>query len=131
MNADTRKALLTYIQSVPEWQTALINEQLAVLNRSAATLEKTNAQIIQGFVDSKLHPDKYFSIDRLSRRDWLTGNLMQCSTALGEAMAALELITALSDAHPQDFQHMAEYSCNLRYERLYELCVRHGYKEKT
>jgi len=131
MSKHNNKALLDYARSVPEWQTALINEQLAVLNRSAATLEKTNAQIMQGFVDSKLRPDKYFSTDQLSRKDWLTGSLLQCSTALGEALAALELITALSDAHPQDFRHMAEYSCNLRYEHLYKLCIRHGYKEES
>lgn len=130
MNEPECKALLDFVRNKPEWHSALIYQQLAILNKTAATLSKTSAYLEQGFALSKLRPDRYFQLDPMTRREALTGALLESATALGEALSALEVITALSDAHPQDFRHMAEYSCNLRYEHLYELCVRHGYKYK-
>lgn len=130
MAAFDYKSLLEYIRGVPEWQAALLHEQRAVLNRTAAVLNSTNANMEQGFADSKLRPDRYFRPDSITRRDWLTDDLSKAAAALGEALAALEMTSALSDVLPQDLSHMARYSRDLRYTQLYELCLRHGYKEE-
>ena len=37
MLTETQKSLLGYVRSVPEWQSAMIYEQLAVLNTSASS----------------------------------------------------------------------------------------------
>ena len=131
MNEPERKALLDFVRNKPEWHSALIYQQLGTLNKTAATLSKMSAYLEQGFAESKLRPDRYFQLDRMTRKDALTGALLETATALGEALAALELITVLSDAHPQDFRYMAEYSCDLKYKHLGELCTRHKYKEES
>ena len=38
MNAKNKNALLEHIKNAPEWQSALIYEQLAALNKAAADI---------------------------------------------------------------------------------------------
>jgi len=114
---------------VPEWQRALIYEQLAVQNRTSATLGTVSARVEQGFADSKLRPDRYLLTDRLTRREGMSNAISQAASALGGALAALDRLAVLCDSLPQDLQHDAEFAYEISYARLKELCVRHGYKE--
>ena len=69
MLTETQKSLLGYVRSVPEWQSAMIYEQLAVLNTSASRLAAATAYLEQGFADGKLRPDRYYVQDRIYRKD--------------------------------------------------------------
>ena len=69
MTPEDRKSLLAYIKDVPEWQTALIHEQLAALVKSAAALSDTAGKLEQGFADGVLRPDRYYVSDRSFRKD--------------------------------------------------------------
>ena len=130
MNTENQKALLEYIKNVPEWQSALIYEQLAFVNKAAASLASAAARLEQGFADSRLRPDKYHWTDRATRRDWNTGTISDAAFAMGSALAALELLAALADAYQQDFQHDVEFAHDLHYNELEKLCVRHGYRKE-
>ena len=98
MNAKNRNALLEHIKNAPEWQSALIYEQLAALNKAAADISTGTSTLEQGFADGKLRPDRYYCSDRVFRRDCNTGVLDSIASALGRALAALEVLSALSDA---------------------------------
>lgn len=130
MNTDDRKELLEYIKNVPEWQSALIYEQLATLNKTAATLDKTAARVAQGFADSKLRPNKYSLTNKITRRDWYVSAFSQAASSLGTALAAIDMLSVLSDTFHQDFQHNAEYAYHRSYDFLEELCSRHGYQKE-
>ena len=63
MNAKNRNALLEHIKNAPEWQSALIYEQLAALNKAAADISTGTSTLEQGFADGKLRPDRYYCSD--------------------------------------------------------------------
>ena len=58
MNAENKNALLERIKNVPEWQSALIYEQLAAMNKAAADISTGTSTLEQGFADGKLRPDR-------------------------------------------------------------------------
>lgn len=126
---EQQKEVLHYAANIPEWQTALIYEQLAVLNRSASALSQAVAQLEQGFADSVLRPDRYYVADRDFRKDCNTGLFQDTASSLSRALAALELLAALSDSHQQDLRHSVSASCDFYYNDLKKLCLRHGYTE--
>ena len=51
MNAKNKNALLEHIKNAPEWQSALIYEQLAALNKAAADISTGTSTLEQGFAD--------------------------------------------------------------------------------
>ena len=130
MNAENQKALLEYVKNVPEWQSALIYEQLASLNRAASALADASSYLEHGFANSKLRPDQYYRWDAATRRDWRTRPISNAASAIGDALAALELLAALADAYQQDFQHATEYAHSMHYNELEKLCVKHGYRKE-
>ena len=103
MNAKNKNALLEDIKNAPEWQSALIYEQLAALNKAAADISTGTSTLEQGFADGKLRPDRYYCSDRVFRRDCNTGVLDSIASALGRALAALEVLSALSDAFQREY----------------------------
>lgn len=129
MLTEKQKSLLAYIKNVPEWQSALIYDQLASLNRAASALADASSYLEHGFANSKLRPDQYYRWDAATRRDWRTGPISNAASAMGDALAALELLAALADAYQQDFQHAVEYTHDMRYNELEKLCIKHGYQE--
>ncbi len=131
MLTEKQKSLLTYIKNVPEWQSALIYEQLASLNRAASALTNASSYLEHGFANSKLRPDQYYRWDAATRRDWRTGPISNAASAMGDALAALELLAALANAYQQDFQHSVEYSHGMHYDELEKLCIKHGYQEEA
>lgn len=131
MLTEKQKSLLAYIKNVPEWQSALIYEQLASLNRAASALTNASSYLEHGFANSKLRPDQYYRWDAATRRDWRTGPISNAASAMGDALAALELLAALADAYQQDFQHSVEYSHGMHYDELEKLCIKHGYQEEA
>ena len=130
MLTENQKSLLAYIKNVPEWQSALIYEQLAVLNKAAADISTGTSTLEQGFADSKLRPNRYYCTDRLFRRDCNTGILDDIASALGRALAALEILSALSDAFQREYLHNVEFSRGIYYDELEKLCIKHGYKKE-
>lgn len=114
---------------MPEWQSALIYEQLASLNKAASALTNASSYLEHGFANSKLRPDQYYRWDAATRRDWRTGPISNAASAMGDALAALELLAALADAYQQDFQHAVEYTHGMHYDELEKLCIKHGYQE--
>ena len=52
MNTENQKALLEYIRNMPEWQSALIYEQLASLNKAAADICTGTSTLEQGFAEN-------------------------------------------------------------------------------
>lgn len=131
MLTEKQKSLLAYIKNVPEWQSALIYEQLASLNKAASALTNASSYLEHGFANSKLRPDQYYRWDAATRRDWRTGPISNAASAMGDALAALELLAALADAYQQDFQHSVEYSHGMHYDELEKLCIKHGYQEEA
>lgn len=131
MLTEKQKSLLAYIKNVPEWQSALIYDQLASLNRAASALADASSCLEHGFANSKLRPDQYYRWDAATRRDWRTGPISNAASAMGDALAALELLAALADAYQQDFQHAVEYTHDMRYNELEKLCIKHGYQEEA
>lgn len=131
MLTEKQKSLLAYIKNVPEWQSALIYEQLASLNRAASALTNASSYLEHGFANSKLRPDQYYRWDAATRRDWRTGPISNAASAMGDALAALELLAALANAYQQDFQHSVEYSHGMHYDELEKLCIKHGYQEEA
>ena len=129
MLTEKQKSLLAYIKNVPEWQSALIYEQLASLNKAASALTNASSYLEHGFANSKLRPDQYYRWDAATRRDWRTGPISNAASAMGDALAALELLAALADAYQQDFQHAVEYTHDMHYNELEKLCIKHGYQE--
>lgn len=124
------KSVLEYIKNVPEWHSALIREQLSVLNRTASILSDTASRIDRGFANSVLHPEKYQFSDPGIRKALRSGPLDQTTSALGNAWAALEVLTVLSDAYQTDRGHSIEFAHDCYYNELEKLCIRHGYKGK-
>lgn len=129
MLTEKQKSLLVYIKNVPEWQSALIYEQLTSLNKAASALTNASSYLEHGFANSKLRPDQYYRWDAATRRDWRTGPISNAASAMGDALAALELLAALADAYQQDFQHAVEYTHDMHYNELEKLCIKHGYQE--
>lgn len=130
MDTENQKTLMEYIKNVPEWQSALIYEQLAVLNKAAADISTGTSTLERGFADSKLRPNRYYCTDRLFRRDCNTGILDNIASALGMALAALEVLSALSDAFQREYLHNVEFSRSIYYNELEKLCIKHGYKKE-
>lgn len=130
MNAKNKNALLEHIKDVPEWQSALIYEQLAALNKAAADISTGTSTLEQGFADGKLRPDRYYCSDRVFRRDCNTGILDSIASALGRALAALEVLSALSDAFQREYLSSVEISQGIYYNELEKLCLRHGYTKE-
>ena len=121
MLTETQKSLLGYVRSVPEWQSAMIYEQLAALNTSASKLAAATAYLEQGFADGKLRPGRYYVQDCSFRT----------ASALGQALAALEVLAVLSDTFQQDLQHSAQFAHGLYYNELEKLCTKHGYTQEV
>lgn len=130
MNAKNKNALLEHIKNAPEWQSALIYEQLAALNKAAADISTGTSTLEQGFADGKLRPDRYYCSDRIFRRDCNTGVLNSIASALGRALAALEVLSALSDAFQREYLSSVEISQGIYYNELEKLCLRHGYTKE-
>ena len=131
MLTETQKSLLGYVRSVPEWQSAMIYEQLAVLNTSASRLAAATAYLEQGFADGKLRPDRYYVQDRIYRKDQNTDLLQNTASTIGQALAALEVLAVLSDTFQQDLQHSAQFAHGLYYNELETLCTKHGYTQEV
>lgn len=129
MLTEKQKSLLAYIKDVPEWQSALIYDQLAELNRTASALSDTVERIEHGFASSVLRPDRYFFKDPDIQRDFRSDTLDRAVSSLGTALAALEILTVLSDAYQSDRQHAVEYAHDMHYNELEKLCIKHGYQE--
>lgn len=127
MLTENQKSLLAYIKNVPEWHSGLIYEQLAALNKAAAALSMAASNLERGFADGVLRPDRYYIADLSYQKDYRTEILSRPVGALGSALAALEILTVLSDAYSSDFQHAVEFSHDLHYSELEKLCVKHGY----
>lgn len=127
MTPEDRKSLLAYIKDVPEWQTALIHEQLAALVKSAAALSDTAGKLEQGFADGVLRPDRYYVSDRSFRKDCNTELFQLGSIKLGRALAALELLSVLADAFPRELGGVVMSTREDAYEELAALCRKHGY----
>ena len=125
-----QNALLEHIKNVPEWQSALIYEQLAALNKAAADISTGTSTLEQGFADGKLRPDRYYCSDRVFRRDCNTGVLDSIASALGRALAALEVLSALSDAFQREYLSSVEISQGIYYNELEKLCLKHGYTKE-
>lgn len=130
MNAKNRNALLEHIKNAPEWQSALIYEQLAALNKAAADISTGTSTLELGFADGKLRPDRYYCSDRVFRRDCNTGVLDSIASALGRALAALEVLSALSDAFQREYLSSVEISQGIYYNELEKLCLKHGYTKE-
>ena len=131
MLTETQKSLLGYVRNVPEWQSAMIYEQLAALNTSASKLAAATAYLEQGFADGKLRPGRYYVQDCSFRKDQNTDLLQNTASALGQALAALEVLAVLSDTFQQDLQHSAQFAHGLYYNELEKLCTKHGYTQKV
>lgn len=131
MLTEKQKSLLVYIKNVPEWQSALIYDQLAELNKAAADISTGTSTLERGFADSKLRPDRYYCTDRIFRRDCNTGILDSIASALGRALAALEVLSALSDAFQREYLSSVEFSQGIYYNELEKLCIKHGYQEEA
>lgn len=129
MLTEKRKSLLAYIKNVPEWQSALIYDQLASLNRAASALADASSYLEHGFANSKLRPDQYLFKDPGIQRDFRSDTLDRAVSSLGTALAALEILTVLSDAYQGDRQHAVEYTHDMHYNELEKLCIKHGYQE--
>ena len=126
MLTEKQKSLLQYIKNVPEWHSGLIYEQLAALNKAAA-LSMAASNLERGFADGVLRPDRYYIADPDYQKDCRTEILSRPVGALGSALAALEILSVLSDARSTDFQHDVRFLHDLTYIELEKLCVKHGY----
>lgn len=131
MNTENQKVLLEYIRNTPEWQSALIYEQLASLNKAAADISTGTSILEQSFADGKLRPDRYYCSDRLFRRDCNTGILDNIASALGKALAALEVLSTLSDAFQREYLSSVKFSHDIYYNELEKLCIKHGYTKES
>lgn len=131
MNTENQKALLEYIRNMPEWQSALIYEQLASLNKAAADISTGTSTLEQGFADGKLRPDRYYCSDRLFRQDCNTGILESIASALGKALAALEVLSTLSDAFQREYLSSVKFSHDTYYDELEKLRIKHGYTKES
>ena len=131
MNTENQKALLEYIRNMPEWQSALIYEQLASLNKAAADICTGTSTLEQGFADGRLRPDRYFCSDRFFRRDCNTGILESIASALGKALAALEILSTLSDAFQREYLSSVKFSHDTYYDELEKLRIKHGYTKES
>ena len=127
MLTEKQKTLLRYIRDVPEWHSGLIYEQLAALNKAAAELSTAASGLERGFADGILRPDRYYIADPDYRKDCRTEVLGRPAGALGSALAALEILSVLSDARSIDFQHDVQLLHDLHYINLEKLCTKHGY----
>ena len=85
----------------------------------------------QGFADGKLRPDRYYCSDRLFRRDCNTGILDNIASALGKALAALEVLSTLSDAFQREYLSSVKFSHDIYYDELEKLCIKHGYAKES
>lgn len=130
MNTENQKALLEYIRNMPEWQSALTYEQLASLNKAAADISTGTSTLEQGFADGKLRPDRYYCSDRLFRRDCNTGILDNIASALGKALAALEVLSTpvrrISEGIPFQCQIFARHLLRRAGKALYQTRLRKG-----
>ncbi len=129
MLTEKQKSLLAYIKNVPEWQSALIYDQLAELNRTASALSGAAERIEHGFASGVLRPDRHLFKDPGIQRDFRSDTLDRAVSSLGTALAALEILTVLSDAYQGDRQHAVEYTHDMHYNELEKLCIKHGYQE--
>lgn len=129
MLTEKQKSLLAYIKNVPEWQSALIYDQLAELNRTASALSGAAERIEHGFASGVLRPDRYLFKDPGIQRDFRSDTLDRAVSSLGTALAVLEILTVLSDAYQGDRQHAVEYTHDMHYNELEKLCIKHGYQE--
>ena len=65
-----------------------------------------------------------------SSADCNTGVLDSIASALGRALAALEVLSALSDAFQREYLSSVEISQGIYYNELEKLCLRHGYTKE-
>jgi len=130
MLTEKQKSLLAYIKNVPEWQSALIYDQLAALNSSAARISTGTSTLERGFANGVLRPDTYYASDRIFRRDCNTGILDDIASALGMALAAAEVLSALSDAFQREYLASVEFSHSVYYDNLEKLCTKRGYAKE-
>ena len=127
MLTEKQKSLLQYIKDVPEWHSGLIYEQLSTLNKAAAALSMAASSLERGFADGILRPDRYYIADPDYQKDCRTEILGQPAGALGSALAALEILSVLSDARSMDFRHDVQLLHDLYYINLEKLCAKRGY----
>ena len=127
MNAKSQKDLLAHLRGIPEWQTALCFEQLATLSRTGAVIANTAASFGQGVADGKLRPEKRDYTDPATRRDWNSGKVQSAASALGEGLAALEILSVLTDCLPGDLAHSMKFAHDICYNQLEALCIKHGH----
>lgn len=52
------------------------------------------------------------------------------ASALGRALAALEVLSALSDAFQREYLSSVEISQGIYYNELEKLCLKHGYTKE-
>ena len=131
MTPEDRKSLLAYIKDVPEWQTALIWAQVAALNKGAAELSGTAHTLEKGFADGVLRPERFQFVDRSTRKDWNTELFSNTALFLGSSLAALELLSVLADAFPQELSDTVMRGRDSYYQELAALCRKHGYTSEV
>lgn len=129
-NESERSALLKYAKNIPEYRTALLDLALGDLSDAAKKISWAVSDIASDFADSVIDPKHFHRIDRMTRRDWRSESISRAASACGCALAALDLLAALSDAHQQNFWHCAEHSYQMHYNKLKEICYLHGYREE-
>ncbi len=130
MDKQKQRALLGYLRAVPEWQSALIYDQLATLNKAASELSQATGALERGFADGVLRPDRFYVTDPDIRKDYRTSVLEHPIFALGKALAALEVLGTLSDTRPVDFPGRLLFFHDQYYDNLAKLCKEHGYMEE-
>lgn len=127
---EERKELLRFIQwRKPELEAAFRYDQLATISRTGSGLSNLVAEITGGKAASQLKPELYLCVDNLTRKDHYTQLISKSASDLGRALAALDILAAVSGSYQQDFYHAMESAYNTSYNQLKELCYQHGYRE--
>lgn len=129
-NESERSALLKYAKNIPEYRTALLYLMLGDLSDAAKKISWAVSDIASDFADSVIDPKHFHRIDRMTRLDWRSESISRAASACGCALAAFDLLAALSDTYQQNFWHCAEHSYQMRCNKLKEICYLHGYREE-
>ena len=60
-----------------------------------------------------------------------TGILESIASALGKALAALEILSTLSDAFQREYLSSVKFSHDTYYDELEKLRIKHGYTKES